>query len=730
MWFGWGGSSRPCKPDEPSSSGQDGSAAAAAPPAALGKAKPGSSTGLSSRRPELKDVRVLIHNLGTDAGGVRHGHPASPRVGSDDPFLASSALVNALGEEGGSTLSSPKLASKVRPAKQRVKHRKVRAGVTIFKDHPSYQIMMNLKLGIAYSSGRSAARRTGPLESNDFQTVFTQTFPPEGCTTTPAHSTRIFQFKDHAPLAFRHLREHFGVSEQDYVVSICGENSLRELGTPGKSGAVFYLTDDYKYLIKTVSKKESKFLRRMLPNYYAHVMSCDSTLLPRFYGLIRITTQLGRNIRMVVMNNLMPEEATIHEKYDLKGSTLGRYATDAERADPNCTLKDLDWRHKLAMPQPTLQLLSAQVEADAAFLRELKIMDYSMLAMLHYPGREDCDSMPSPDMGSATPPEESLSEGLVLPESVKQEPARAPVSLGIVVPPCDDAASLNDSPRSPIAAPLPLPEAFDYESHVKAAIDVDGDGIITVEEEVAYAKRLGGIALSVPALAGGVQPYRRASGLSRSGSTGGLTPRLMMSDSFKGMRAASIGAEPTAEAPGSDDSEGESEVAAEMRLPSVTTAELSEAYERSQARARDGRREPVAPVRIDDGLPCRLETGEEVVFFCGVIDILQQYGLRKRLEHRYKAIRYVRDRSGISVTDPKTYASRFLSFVLNLFEEHGTAAARAAAPPGAPEAHHVGNGVGTPAGAASAAGLGGAPAAPPGDQAFAACGRPSATARV
>ena len=75
-------------------------------------------------------------------------------------------------------------------------------------------------------------------------------------------------FRDAAPLAFRHLREHFGVSAEDYMLSICGENNLRELGTPGKSGAVFYLTEDGKYMIKTVSRKESKFLRKILPNYY------------------------------------------------------------------------------------------------------------------------------------------------------------------------------------------------------------------------------------------------------------------------------------------------------------------------------------------------------------------------------------------------------------------------------------------------------------------------------
>lgn len=609
----------------------------------------------------------------SDGAQGLHSHPGSPHGAHDGTAPAAARSPNG-GEPGGSALSSPKLGVKGRPAKQRVRHRKVRAGETIFKGHPSYQIMMNLKLGIAYSSGRSGARQTGPLQSKDFRTVFTRTFPPEGSTTTPAHSTRIFQYKDHAPLAFRHLREHFGVSEQDYVVSICGENSLRELGTPGKSGAVFYLTEDYRYIIKTVSKKESKFLRRMLPNYYAHVMSCDSTLLPHFYGLIRITTQLGRNIRMVVMNNLMPEEAVIHEKFDLKGSTLGRYATEAERADPNCTLKDLDWRHKLALPPSTLQLLSAQVESDAGFLQQLRIMDYSMLAMLHYPARVDdeWDGLPSPDFEPNTPIDEE-------PEPLRLPPTLPPSAL----PPWDapatsgtglfgsgrfgsdggeggGAAAGQPSPRRP----PPQPGALEYVAAVRQQMDADGDGVISVEEALAHAKRLGGISISAAALAGGVL-HRRGP------STGGTTPRLVMSNSepAKGTRAPSSsvsygGAE--------SDSEDESEVAAEMRLPNVTSTELSVAYERSQARARDGRRGPAAAVRLDDGLPGRLENGEEVVFFCGVIDILQQYGVRKQMEHRYKAIRYARDRSGISVTDPKTYAARFLDFVGNLFEVQGT----------------------------------------------------------
>ncbi len=47
---------------------------------------------------------------------------------------------------------------------------------------------------------------------------------------------------------------------------------------------MFYLTEDGKYMIKTVSRKESKFLRRILPNYYNYVMWQHTTFIPRSAG--------------------------------------------------------------------------------------------------------------------------------------------------------------------------------------------------------------------------------------------------------------------------------------------------------------------------------------------------------------------------------------------------------------------------------------------------------------
>lgn len=57
---------------------------------------------------------------------------------------------------------------------------------------------------------------------------------------------------------FRHLRELFAIDPVDYTLAICGSDSLREMSSPGKSGSIFYLTQDDRFIIKTVKKSEVK----------------------------------------------------------------------------------------------------------------------------------------------------------------------------------------------------------------------------------------------------------------------------------------------------------------------------------------------------------------------------------------------------------------------------------------------------------------------------------------
>lgn len=54
------------------------------------------------------------------------------------------------------------------------------------------------------------------------------------------------------------MRKLFQVDTADYMLAICGDDALRELSSPGKSGSVFYLTQDDRFMIKTVKKSEVK----------------------------------------------------------------------------------------------------------------------------------------------------------------------------------------------------------------------------------------------------------------------------------------------------------------------------------------------------------------------------------------------------------------------------------------------------------------------------------------
>ena len=52
------------------------------------------------------------------------------------------------------------------------------------------------------------------------------------------------------------------------------------------------------------------------------------------------------NIRIVVMNNLLPSGVIYHEKFDLKGSTYKRKASGGEQKKKSPTFKDLDFMEK------------------------------------------------------------------------------------------------------------------------------------------------------------------------------------------------------------------------------------------------------------------------------------------------------------------------------------------------------------------------------------------------
>uniref|UniRef100_A0A1B6LKU7 PIPK domain-containing protein n=1 Tax=Graphocephala atropunctata TaxID=36148 RepID=A0A1B6LKU7_9HEMI len=286
-------------------------------------------------------------------------------------------------ENGGSAAAIARHKSE---REKKLGHRRVGTGGEVtYKKIQTSQIMGSIQLGIQHAVGGLASKPERDLLMQDFMTVETTTFAADGTNLTPAHHYSEFIFKTYAPIAFRYFRDLFGIQPDDFLISFCSA-PLRELSNPGASGSIFYLTEDDEFIIKTVQHKEGEFLQKLLPGYYMNLNQNPRTLLPKFFGLYCYQCN-SKNIRMVAMNNLLPSSITIHQKYDLKGSTYKRKASKSERQKRSPTYKDLDFmehhQEGIFLEADTYTALIKTIQRDCRVLESFKIMDYSLLVGIH-----------------------------------------------------------------------------------------------------------------------------------------------------------------------------------------------------------------------------------------------------------------------------------------------------------------------------------------------------------
>ncbi|KIO21250.1 hypothetical protein M407DRAFT_80598 [Tulasnella calospora MUT 4182] len=283
------------------------------------------------------------------------------------------------------------------PAKKGNDEEQPVVGKMIEEGHVNYVLMYNMLTGIRVAVSRWGAKAKRPLADADFTSSHKYSFDIAGNELTPSVKYD-FKFKDYAPNVFRELREdEFHLDPSDYLVSLTGKYILSELGSPGKSGSFFYFSRDYRFIIKTLHHGEHKFLRRVLKQYHAHLKANPHSLLSRFYGLHRVKMPHGKKIHFVVMNNLFPPHRDIHETYDLKGSTVGReYPEERAAVNPRAVLKDLNWIHRgrtLELGPEKRALLTEQIRRDVELLKEINVMDYSLLIGIHNMQRGNKDNL-------------------------------------------------------------------------------------------------------------------------------------------------------------------------------------------------------------------------------------------------------------------------------------------------------------------------------------------------
>ncbi|KAL3839714.1 hypothetical protein ACJIZ3_024305 [Penstemon smallii] len=458
----------------------------------------------------------------------------------------------------GVLISELVLDNRFSPASRRVKRREKRLvreikkpGEQIIKGHRSYDLMLSLQLGIRYTVGKITPIPRRDVRTTDFgpRASFWMSFPKEGSQLTPTHQSEDFKWKDYCPMVFRNLREMFRIDAADYMMSICGNDALRELSSPGKSGSVFFLSQDDRFMIKTLRKSEVKVLLRMLPNYHRHVCKYENTLITKFFGLHRIKPASGQTFQFVVMGNMFCTELRIHRRFDLKGSSLGRSA-DKVKIDENTILKDLDLNYCFYLEPSWQDSLLQQIEIDSKFLESENIMDYSLLLGVHYRAPQHLRSLTS------------FSHRM----SVDV--------LGIVAE--DESMEDEISPQGLVL----VPRAAD-------------DGSVVVG------------------------PHIRGSRLRASSSTGDEEVDLLLPGTARLQIQLGVNMPARAEhIPGDDDVEP-----------------FHDVY--------------------------------DVVLYLGIIDILQEYNISKKIEHAYKSVQF--DSLSISSVDPTFYSERFLDFIQKVF---------------------------------------------------------------
>eukprot|EP00754_Rhynchopus_humris_P016929 Rhum_TRINITY_DN14535_c13_g1::Rhum_TRINITY_DN14535_c13_g1_i1::g.98362::m.98362 len=198
-------------------------------------------------------------------------------------------------------------------------------------------------------------------------------------------------FIDHAPQVFRRIRELGGITSSAFLESlglseillnmlIGSSTVLHHYIASGTSHGEFFLaTNDRRFVIKTVSDKQKKILKRMLPRYVAYLQDEPNTLLPKYYAMA--TVKRGNvKLNVVVMGRVLDPQREVRQLYDLKArftSALPCRLPEGNRK--GAIMADIDLRRSLELDIEWHEQLLDQVAEDLAFLRENQLSGYSVL---------------------------------------------------------------------------------------------------------------------------------------------------------------------------------------------------------------------------------------------------------------------------------------------------------------------------------------------------------------
>ncbi|XP_019061510.1 phosphatidylinositol 4-phosphate 5-kinase-like protein 1 isoform X3 [Fukomys damarensis] len=137
---------------------------------------------------------------------------------------------------------------------------------------------------------------------------------------------------------------------------------------------------DQRFFLKTQRRREVRVLLAHLPRYVQHLQRHPHSLLARLLGVHSLRVAQGKKKYFIIMQSVFYPAVRISERYDIKGCEVSRWVEPAPEGSPLIlVLKDLNFQGKTMNLGSQRSWLLRQMELDTAFLRELHVLDYSLL---------------------------------------------------------------------------------------------------------------------------------------------------------------------------------------------------------------------------------------------------------------------------------------------------------------------------------------------------------------
>lgn len=203
--------------------------------------------------------------------------------------------------------------------------------------HENFNLVCNIMMGIKKAIDSTYDNPLLEITEKEYNIRCKYEIAPY--RTNTSDNVKACTFYDYSPQIFASIRKTFGVKKEMYSKSLGPDNilgymfnanfkPLAELISSGKSGSFFYYTSDGKFVLKTISRTEFKFLKSILRNYHEYLTNENpESIISKVYGLHKIifyrkkTANVQKKVYFAIMNNVFHTHMKIDKRYDLKGST-------------------------------------------------------------------------------------------------------------------------------------------------------------------------------------------------------------------------------------------------------------------------------------------------------------------------------------------------------------------------------------------------------------------------